>query len=1380
MGSVNSGAVSVRFFIYSFILLFALLPGVAVKPVCAASADVGTHFIILIDDSGDFKWHVKSGRIMTLPDILFHSVQTKQGVGTALPTYDPERDHLSLVFFTLTKTQRASRSPGECKPNIGLSALPEKFFHWETLPPNLSYSSFKTFLRSKMKKPCRFSGSLSPLVTAESIILPFVQKHLPKDLLFSRTVLLILSNDTYNTKSNPARELEGELYEAVKDKDEAVRLANRVSMFFRFDAPSDDSVFTVDTRNSKKFLKGGRQENIKLGNPLVYRVVNIHPNVPDVSSYIDYPREINLDRLAISNDELRIEPTRGRESAVVRILPADQLRPYRIRLEPLDREGGVWTFAGKQLPRQILLHIDNECFSARKCVEKEDGIHIDLFRLAGAELSTDANTSWQEQKAGHFHFMLTFLYDTKGKDTKGKDTKGVYDRHIIETGRKQIDVNMIKSLEIPADTYFPASLLDNETLVGQWTEEDGEQGLSQEVARERIVADRDAKRLSGEILAGLTGFAVLVLLMLVLYKRYHRRLFQPLLQWSPAKKIEIDFNQQAGARILAGTLQIENEGKIPFIGRLISIFTGKPEQPHRNARLSLEYGDLEKKYGFVLNSEQLPALGFVEPEEQAGLVHDIEELISNESAAFIFLATEAINDFRHKPTKQGHSVAMKAMVSMNWREKKKDTGKKEAQKIPIEFEIQLVAERAVPPRVRYTPIKNNDKCYFKWKKAIPVGELCFDSLAKRHFALPFEDKFNVFSYREGLPIQPESIKIEKGTKLFMQPGKPEFRKVYIDCDGTIVPNPEPPSQEYQFRLLGEFAPGSHLDQQSFPLYRDPTRADIKLSVTQFNTMYQVYWDKGNTPRMHPVSNNTQPPRSATLKHGRLELEPYDADDLRFDEDAPPPSLFYIDIGNTGKSGKGFVKVNLSASLDLKEDAKQTLKFKSGYDLGDFVKLLDDTNAEIDTFTVKEGGEDETCVIKLDTGIIEDVVGGRLEKEYAAIIVELDIWITDDKGDRTPHSFSIHAPVGLEKLPQRNWLCVDFGTSAIVAAEGAGNSIVLLPLQKVVRGNNPHRNIVDFDPFNLEKDSNYLLPSYVACDADLRDGNPVNDEIRKGFPSYKPASLKPGDPDFISLPASTETIRDHFNRVIFSLKSWLSQPSGKIALQEIITYYHPKDDKIVTRFELPLDETVQSGFAALAEAYIPQPARDPLHPRQQMNAASRFGQAIICHPNTFSHWHKQRLHTIASDALSARLGIVLPEERIHLLSESDAVAYNYCRQRATSGNLPPEAEHILVYDFGAGTVDLSLVYVHWNREAIYPKYWQVKNALGVPVAGNHLDSLLARLIHDLLNNEEVLDPKVFDYRYPVVDDELASGKEGAHRLAIHALWMAIRHTKQQDT
>jgi hypothetical protein len=113
--------------------------------------------------------------------------------------------------------------------------------------------------------------------------------------------------------------------------------------------------------------------------------------------------------------------------------------------------------------------------------------------------------------------------------------------------------------------------------------------------------------------------------------------------------------------------------------------------------------------------------------------------------------------------------------------------------------------------------------------------------------------------------------------------------------------------------------------------------------------------------------------------------------------------------------------------------------------------------------------------------------------------------------------------------------------------------------------------------------------------------------------------------------------------------------------------------------------------------------------------------------------------------------------IRLLSESDAVAYHYCSQRMKQS--PRDGrERLLVYDFGAGTLDLSVISLEWNRDPFYPRKWAVESRLGVPVAGNHLDEILGRIVDEMLRDPQIMQGPgfAFTYPFPVVAEAPANG------------------------
>src|SRR5215217_5773804 len=60
----------------------------------------GNHFILLIDDSGDMRSY-KEVIQTSLPELLFDGKVEGQVVDAAFPRFRPDRDRISIVFFTI-------------------------------------------------------------------------------------------------------------------------------------------------------------------------------------------------------------------------------------------------------------------------------------------------------------------------------------------------------------------------------------------------------------------------------------------------------------------------------------------------------------------------------------------------------------------------------------------------------------------------------------------------------------------------------------------------------------------------------------------------------------------------------------------------------------------------------------------------------------------------------------------------------------------------------------------------------------------------------------------------------------------------------------------------------------------------------------------------------------------------------------------------------------------------------------------------------------------------------------------------------------------------------------------------------------------------------
>jgi hypothetical protein len=131
--------------------------------------------------------------------------------------------------------------------------------------------------------------------------------------------------------------------------------------------------------------------------------------------------------------------------------------------------------------------------------------------------------------------------------------------------------------------------------------------------------------------------------------------------------------------------------------------------------------------------------------------------------------------------------------------------------------------------------------------------------------------------------------------------------------------------------------------------------------------------------------------------------------------------------------------------------------------------------------------------------------------------------------------------------------------------------------------------------------------------------------------------------------------------------------------------------------------------------------------------------VISYPNTFAMSHIELIKSLAKDSMER-----LRDDYLRFISESDAVAfyYNHHRQsfieNSNLRNLPADFDkHVLVYDMGAGTLDLTYFVrtrVRTGKNSAKTRI-AIKGKLGMNKAGNYLDYVLADILIRLLVEKE---------------------------------------------
>ncbi|SEH05745.1 acetate and sugar kinases/Hsc70/actin family protein [Candidatus Venteria ishoeyi] len=1427
---------------HSYLLLkifIAFTVSVCFSHIYAASADgsevFGNHFIVVIRDSTLMKTNknIYKQILETLPDLLYNSqdylLKHNINLKKPLPVFEQEKDYLSVVFAAIHKdtkedesikitdsmTDSMTDSITTCKEFPALSAKPKHFFQSESVQQGLDQIEFSATLDNWLSSPCRGGGEYYASILVENLILHHTHNEMEKSgngsRFFLRTFLFIIDNGATFGGYSPGTELfHLKSKKGVRDTEDVKEITDKTISSFKVVSSGEDWSFTVH-RN------GDLMHGYKLPKeyPLHYRIVEIKPFVASADVLLDIKDKIKLDRKAVSNERLDITP-----KIELKILPSNQLQAYELSIafeasNNINWNIGKNTFPWvKSSPFKISI---SKCLSDGKCIKKDNGVLIHLF-----DLFSDSIYLTPEDKtldSGKVYIKTRFMYANEG----------VYPHHFIDSNWKSIEIDPVETMVIHAETVplkFPELVFNNKNLAMAYkAKEDDEKGLMQKTAKWRVLEERkilkvkyDEQRklndlINSAIIAG-SALGATILLVLFLYIFYFHRPFRPKLHWQQAKKISLDFNQQPGGKLLVGVVTIVNTGKVPWFGKLA--FNKK--YPDVNVKFIINYKDLEKN-GLIPEISHSVPLGFIGNEGSEKLLSDKAILVTHKTELDIFLATDAIKDFEgtllppdkvHSIEFDGENGTIPITVTMQWKKAKKHIIKE------IPFTLEVAPEEPRFPLVTYQAAQISPE--FSKGDLVEIGTFYFHSKAQHNFARPFRGDIEILALNaRQLPLKSDIFSLEGGeTVNIPSSSQPVQRKVLILCDDTNIHNPAPSGETYHFSLKGDVVNGSDTGPHLVKLQRDPSPAEIILEIAQdggANICHTIEWEKQQGNYKNTISrkaiNGKFEGNGNILKEDILNLPPRL---VAFSEQDHHKTLFTIHVGNTGRNGNGLVGAEIKdIRWKFVHHVDRSIEYNAGKKAADLI-WLDSDKGDIrgkaqggETIHIKEGDSIRKIYVKVNTSVIKNLNGGRIgtkeednehpiescyhgNKRYeingsiqliAELIFSLDDGqqvLNDGKPHVRQHSLLITRDIGFEKKPHNNWLCIDYGTSAVVAAVGRNQKALVLNLQKIKNEDNIAINLSDYDTENPEKETSFL-PSYIACDAEVRQNDKYNDEVRKGFPFFQPASRKVGDPDFVSFPVSTSRHDKHSQWVIYSLKSWLSQSSGMVELGNPIKFINPEGEEVIDRY-IPLAEVMESTFAALANAYI-----------SQCDEFSPHGKLILTYPNTFTVFHQKILHDIAWRAFNNvkksendyRLGIDLPE-RIQLISESDAVAFYNCVQRLENKDIKKQNERVLVYDFGAGTLDLSLVNIQWDDKFEYPHEWIVENRIGVPIAGNHLDKVLANIVDKLLCDDKVLnnhitgDNKKEDLRFTYKHQLRGNIKGDEHKNAIRYFALQIKKMK----
>jgi hypothetical protein len=373
-------------------------------------------------------------------------------------------------------------------------------------------------------------------------------------------------------------------------------------------------------------------------------------------------------------------------------------------------------------------------------------------------------------------------------------------------------------------------------------------------------------------------------------------------------------------------------------------------------------------------------------------------------------------------------------------------------------------------------------------------------------------------------------------------------------------------------------------------------------------------------------------------------------------------------------------------------------------LKEIIDLPNTNNSEI-SFRIEIKDKDFNCLPPNN----ENKMSVLIPISYFYAIKTDGVTLENTSYHECTHSFEFQ----LKQFEGRNWLAIDFGTSAIVAVYGNGisDNNPMFNLQEI------HKNIIEdkYEESNIEEFNTPFLSSTIV----FIEGSVKN--------LFNENGLNSALNDAIILSPTIDHSRNNYKFISPYLKSLI----GYSKLPDMFRNRIIEENSTA---EIYVNQIIKAAYSTLFEKYV-----SPII-KKQRNAESN--KIVVSVPNTFTSRHENILAGIIKNILPE-----IWEDYIRFVSESDVVACHYALNYSTlierhckleksvdryCNNRTEDGDTVLVYDMGAGTLDLTL----FRRIPIENNCFRLEilGKTGFTTAGNYLDTLLAEITYEQVENK----------------------------------------------
>ena len=407
-----------------------------------------------------------------------------------------------------------------------------------------------------------------------------------------------------------------------------------------------------------------------------------------------------------------------------------------------------------------------------------------------------------------------------------------------------------------------------------------------------------------------------------------------------------------------------------------------------------------------------------------------------------------------------------------------------------------------------------------------------------------------------------------------------------------------------------------------------------------------------------------------------------------------------------------------------------------------VKVLDDKGKIISMFTTIDGddwehlnsngglllknGKDSFTSLDLtfNPAHIAEVVGSDSECVFAVETVVSFDYYENKKGqpysdsDFKHFSMNLHWNLQLEPYPE--WLCVDYGSSAIVCKYD--KKVIDLKKQKDIVYSNERNGYDKFTEDSFENGTKFL-----SSDILFHQLNPNQKETSL---CVEQTNTEPYNTLAICLSPTSSLVVSEVQRQLPCLKILVGNENLPTnAFYEQFPYLRNDENTGKPGYVKIKDAKAANEKSCLANVTnIFEEAYNELFKyfvSPITGDKRKLNKIVLTYPNTYTPTHLGILRDIADKTFP-----YLRDGYLKFVSESDAVAAYYLANwsKFNKGGDIKEKETVLVYDMGAGTLDITVLdKCAANTRKIEV---EVRGKIGTGKAGNYLDYTIACILQEL--------------------------------------------------